>query len=64
MRELIRSMVHLSVAMPMLAMKQASDLWKKSGTTESLTRDLDSVSRAAEGQLDLLFHVAAVAVQP
>jgi len=52
MRDLIRSMVHLSVAMPTLAMKQATEMWKARGTTESLARDLDSVSQAVEGQLE------------
>ena len=35
MRDLIRSMVNLSVAMPLLAMKQAGELWRGRGTTDA-----------------------------
>jgi hypothetical protein len=52
MRDLIRSMVNLSVAMPLLAMKQAGQLWRGRGSTDSLSGDLDSLTDAVSGQLE------------
>ena len=52
MRDLIRSMVNLSVAMPLLAMKQAGELWRGRGTTDAVTGDLDTLTDAVKGQLE------------
>lgn len=52
MRDLIKSMVRLSVAMPALAAKQAVDLWSKPGDSRSLADDFTKVSDAMEAQLD------------
>lgn len=51
MRDLLRSMVKLSVAMPLLAMKQASDLWRSRGAG-SLSGDLDSMTTALSDRLE------------
>lgn len=52
MRDLIKSMVRLSVAMPALAAKQAQDLWRKPGDSRSLADDFTRVSDAMEAQMD------------
>src|SRR6187401_269128 len=52
MRDLLKSMVRLSVAMPALAAKQAADIWRTRGDTRPLTGDFARVSDAVEAQLD------------
>jgi hypothetical protein len=52
MRDLIKSMVNVSVAMPLLAMKQARDLWRSKGSPGSLAGDLDRVTAAVSGRLE------------
>ena len=52
MRDLIKSMVRLSVAMPALAAKQAADIWRTRGDTRPLAGDFTRVSDAVEAQLD------------
>jgi hypothetical protein len=52
MRDLIRSVVNLSVAMPLLAMKQAGELWRGRDGADSLAGDLDSLTDAVKGQLE------------
>jgi hypothetical protein len=52
MRDLIKSMVRLSVAMPALAAKQAADIWRTRGDTRPLAGDFAKVSSAVEAQMD------------